>query len=385
MLLKYNLPAILWALLILILCGIPGKDLPDLTLFENLSFDKIFHLILFIIFIFLLIRGFKNLPGDLFFRKYALITAFFIAVAYGALTEILQSTVFVDRKGNIFDFFANFTGSLIGLALFNFLNISYEKILNRNEHFNEIVFENRFKDYGAYRIRKKYNQTMSISIIIIVVLCVGFFINLMIKGFIRENLTEMNDNIIISELLDLPPPEKNSLPIPPAPPPSEIKSDNLFEKLKINTPVITNDSVDYNDSLNQTKTKILVLDNDSLHGQNNSNNTLSGDGSDVYVIVDEFPKYPGGDEARIKFLQENVKYPKVAVYNGIKGIVYITFIVEKDGTMSNIKLLQGIGGGCDEEALRVAKLMPKWVPGKRKGQPVRVYLNMPIRFFASAS
>lgn len=92
------------------------------------------------------------------------------------------------------------------------------------------------------------------------------------------------------------------------------------------------------------------------------------------------PQYPGGDQARNKYLIENIKYPEQAMKQGIQGTVYVSFVVEKDGTVSNVKLLKGIGGGCDEESIRIVKGMPAFKPGTQKGEPVRVQFTMPIYF-----
>ena len=92
------------------------------------------------------------------------------------------------------------------------------------------------------------------------------------------------------------------------------------------------------------------------------------------------PQYIGGDKARIEFLKENIKYPLEALNKKIQGSVYVTFVINEDGSLSNIKILKGIGGGCDEEVLRVVKLMPNWKPGKQKGKPVMVQFNMPVKF-----
>ncbi len=101
---------------------------------------------------------------------------------------------------------------------------------------------------------------------------------------------------------------------------------------------------------------------------------------EIFTVVEEAPSYPGGDEARIKFLQENIKYPQMARESGISGTVYVTFVVERDGSVTDVKVMRGIGGGCDEEAIRVINAMPKWNPGKQRGKPVRVQFNMPIKF-----
>jgi len=97
-------------------------------------------------------------------------------------------------------------------------------------------------------------------------------------------------------------------------------------------------------------------------------------------IAEEQPSFPGGIVAMMNFLANNIKYPKLAIEVGITGIVYVTFITEKDGSISNIQVIKEIGGGCDEEAVRVVRMMPKWNPGKQNGFPVRVKLTLPIKF-----
>ena len=105
--------------------------------------------------------------------------------------------------------------------------------------------------------------------------------------------------------------------------------------------------------------------------------------AEIFTVVEDNPMFPGGDEARMKFLRDNIKYPQMARESGIQGTVYVTFVVEANGAITNIKILRGIGGGCDEEALRVVRQMPKWQPGKQRGKAVRVQFNMPIRFVLS--
>ena len=100
----------------------------------------------------------------------------------------------------------------------------------------------------------------------------------------------------------------------------------------------------------------------------------------IFTVVESMPSFPGGDEARIKYLQQNLKYPQMARESGIQGRVFVTFVVEKNGMITDVKILRGIGGGCDEEAVRVIQNMPKWKAGKQRGKPVRVQFNMPILF-----
>lgn len=100
----------------------------------------------------------------------------------------------------------------------------------------------------------------------------------------------------------------------------------------------------------------------------------------VYTVVEVSPKFPGGDEARAEYMSKNISYPEDAVKKGIEGTVYITFVVQADGTVTDAKVLRGIGGGLDEIALNAVKNMPKWEPGRQKGKPVAVQFNIPIKF-----
>lgn len=105
-------------------------------------------------------------------------------------------------------------------------------------------------------------------------------------------------------------------------------------------------------------------------------------GDDPYTIVEQMPSFKGGDAAMIKFIQKNVKYPQAEKEAGISGTCYVTFIVEKNGKLGEIKILRGVSGGpgLDKEALRVVKKMPKWKPGKQNGKKVRVQYNLPIKY-----
>ncbi|MCL2412548.1 MAG: M56 family metallopeptidase [Bacteroidales bacterium] len=121
-----------------------------------------------------------------------------------------------------------------------------------------------------------------------------------------------------------------------------------------------------------------------LHNLNTEDGVIiirtSDDEPEVFQIVENAPSFPGGEEARMRFLQENIRFPQEARDQGIQGVVFVTFVVEKDGRTSNVRILRGIGGGADEEVIRIMEMMPNWTPGKMDGNPVRVQFNMPIRF-----
>lgn len=100
----------------------------------------------------------------------------------------------------------------------------------------------------------------------------------------------------------------------------------------------------------------------------------------IFTVVENDPEFPGGMEALMKYLRDNIKYPQLARDNNITGKVYVTFVVERDGSIANARVLKDIGGGCGQEAIRVVKAMPKWTPGKQRGKAVRVQFNLPVSF-----
>ena len=100
----------------------------------------------------------------------------------------------------------------------------------------------------------------------------------------------------------------------------------------------------------------------------------------AFEIVEVMPEFVGGMEVLMNYLETEIEYPKKAEKQNIEGRVYVQFVVEKDGDISGAKVLKGIGAGCDEEALRVVRSMPNWIPGENNGQKVRVKYTLPIKF-----
>ena len=102
--------------------------------------------------------------------------------------------------------------------------------------------------------------------------------------------------------------------------------------------------------------------------------------SQIFLVVERMPEFPGGEDSLSQYLADNIKYPQMAIENSIQGRVFVTFVIETDSTISDVNVLRGIGYGCDEEAVRVIESMPKWNPGMQRGKPVRVQYNMPVMF-----
>jgi len=155
-------------------------------------------------------------------------------------------------------------------------------------------------------------------------------------------------------------------PPPPAPPPQTTQFKIVEDDVEIDDDFIVDVDVD---QTTQIEAYIPpVFEEEAVQEQ------------EIFIVVEDPPSFPGGDEARIRFLSENIRYPQMARESGIQGTVFVTFVVERDGSVTDVRILRGIGGGCDEEAIRVIKAMPKWNAGKQRGRPVRVQFNMPIRF-----
>lgn len=100
----------------------------------------------------------------------------------------------------------------------------------------------------------------------------------------------------------------------------------------------------------------------------------------VYDVVEEMPQFPDGPSALFEYLSNNLQYPVVAEENGVQGRVIVIFIVEKDGFISNAKVVKSVDSSCDKEAIRLVESMPNWIPGKQNGEPVRVKYTVPVTF-----
>ena len=160
------------------------------------------------------------------------------------------------------------------------------------------------------------------------------------------------------------PPSATPPPPPPPPPPAPT---TVLEIVEDDEDV---EEVEMEDTEVEEDTKVDVIEQPEERVEEEQ----------IFTIVEEMPSFPGGEEELFKYLGKSIKYPQMAADAGISGVVYVTFVVDKDGKVKDAKVLRGIGGGCDEEAIRVVKAMPPWKPGKQRGKAVKVQYNLPIRF-----
>jgi len=248
---------------------------------------------------------------------------------------------------------------------------------------DEIVFEHRNKTYGAYILRKMYNKHLTRALLLAVAILIAGLAYPLVSSYYAQKRSKYIEKEANAEFMDMNKPREDAPPPPPPPPPPAAA---LEQKVKFVAPVVTTEEVPENvdifnqDDLSKTTNEAVAVTEEVAEVTAKEEVIEVEETKPVFTIVEEMPSFPGGETERNKFLAENIVYPQQATENGIQGTVYVSFVVDSKGNVTDVKILRGIGGGCDEEALRVVKMMPKWHPGKQNGKQVRVLFNMPIYF-----
>lgn len=185
------------------------------------------------------------------------------------------------------------------------------------------------------------------------------------SGFAQQMVTtEMEEEILQTQQdEDIPEPEPEQ-PEPEVTTELEVVDDDADIKNELGI-------VDAGDNANKQQEEVVITDVGTEEVVEEE---------EIFVFVEEYPSYPGGEEALYKYLGENIQYPDVARDNNITGTVVIRFVVEKDGSITKAAIAREIGGGCGKEALRVVNSMPKWKPGKQSGKAVRTEFTLPVQF-----
>ncbi|MDP4187977.1 MAG: TonB family protein [Bacteroidota bacterium] len=267
------------------------------------------------------------------------------------------------------------------------------KINLYSEEWCDMVFVDRNREYGAYFLRKFTGRRHFIATLIGVFLFV-----LAITGptLIKKMLPKKKEvhltvttlsNIDMEKIKKKEEPQVKDIPQ---------EAPKLKSTIKFTPPVIKPDDqvsdadlMKSQEELNQNKAAI------STHTVVGSTDADAVDMADLvkttkkvvedtvekpFTYVEQMPDFPGGTDALMQYLGDNIKYPTMALENDIQGTVVVRFVVNRSGKLSDVQVVRGIGGGCDEEAVRVVKGMPAWKPGKQNGQTVRVYFVLPVKF-----
>jgi periplasmic protein TonB len=263
-----------------------------------------------------------------------------------------------------------------------------------SEDWCEIVFESRPKDYGAFVLRSLSSKRHRFALLLTVILFIAFFtLPNLIKSIIPASTDKNVEVTALSDIkLEKNKPKDLEQPKIEEEPPQKIKS-----TIKFTPPVIKDDAEVKDDEVMKTQDEVtesnLSVSVADVQGnsqdadavdlselQHQQNQVVEEETVKPYVVVEQMPEFPGGEMSMRKFLSDNIRYPMMARESGITGKVYVTFVVSATGQISDVKLIRGIGGGCDEEAVRVVKTMPAWIPGRQTGKPVPVQFNLPIVF-----
>ncbi|MDB5012254.1 MAG: hypothetical protein JWQ25_456 [Daejeonella sp.] len=260
----------------------------------------------------------------------------------------------------------------------------------------ELVFQNRNKTYGAYELRLHNNETTIKALVIASVLFTSLIVSpLVYDQFFKGDIVEIYDKGTEYKLI--PPPAHKVDPIIPVAP-SAPAAPRQLQATIANPPlrVVPHDLVTHEAptqvELNQAVISSVTTIGEKGDGTNPVETTTGPGGTAVAgtPVIDNtvhtveniqaYPEFPGGQAAFAKYLSRNLRFPEMAESAGIHGKVFISFIIEKTGELSNIVITRGIGGGCDEEAIRVLSKSPRWKAGVQNDQNVRVMYSIPINF-----
>jgi periplasmic protein TonB len=264
-----------------------------------------------------------------------------------------------------------------------------------NDEMNEIIFENRNKAYGAYALRHDYERTMAKAMasgMLFFLCCIS---SPYAFHYFSSRMNQPEEILLHNVAVNLED-FKKEFPKPPAimpkqtPPPSK-------NQIKYIAPAVLPDKADVDEQLQPTVDQ-LKENNPGTTTTNTPDGAIDPGILEVSVAipgepvlpvepavynsfaVEQQPEFPDGMAALYKFLNDHLRFPQIAIDNGISGVVYVSFVVSKEGIIRDAKVIKGAGGGLDQEALRVIRLMPAWKPGRHNGKAVAVNFTLPIKF-----
>lgn len=250
--------------------------------------------------------------------------------------------------------------------------------------FDDLLFEDRNRDYGAYQLRKRYNSVVVVGIILASILVSSAVVLPFIINPDSGKVLAGGISYVQVQMDNLEPPVDEII-VPPPPPPAEAA--RMQEIVKYVPPEVVdsvlpleNQQVSTDEVLSQPSTDYV-----EAGGTGTGNDMISGqegiETDEAFFIVEVMPTFKGGDLNKFReWVQRRTNYPQSAVDNRIQGKVYLTFIVETDGTVTNVTVVKGVDPLIDREAVRTIESSPKWNPGLQRGQPVRVRYSMALSF-----
>ena len=261
----------------------------------------------------------------------------------------------------------------------------------------DLVFEGRNQNYGAYQLRTETSKRNLWSIIFVVLLAILLYLGLTLENIVEAHRTVENTQVVeICNLGD----KKKEVKVERK---EEIKlePERIVEKvkssIKFTAPVIKKDQLvneeeviklDEIENSNKAIGAFTVEGNDEVGGEvlkvkeeiAQPEPPKHEEDNKVFEVVEQMPSFPGGYAALMQWLGSNMKYPTIAAENNVQGRVIVQFVVEKDGSITDVHVAKSVDPSLDKEASRVVKAMPKWIPGKQNSSPVRVRFTVPVTF-----
>ena len=269
-----------------------------------------------------------------------------------------------------------------------------------SNEWSDLLFENRNKEYGAYVLRHQTGNRNLASILAILVFVAAIVSLLVIKNeydryVAKHTVVVYDQGMETSNLKNKAPEVKRAEPIRREN--IEEVVENVKKSIKFTAPVIKkDDEVDPKDEMRTQdeimKSKVSISVFDVLNGSEDGEVLKAKqmlvtepvkpkeEENTVFEYVEQMPSFPGGEAALMQYLSKNIKYPPFAEENNIQGRVICTFVVERDGSVSDIRIARSVDPSLDKEAIRVVSGMPRWIPGRQNGQMVRVKYTLPVTF-----
>ena len=267
-----------------------------------------------------------------------------------------------------------------------------------SNEWTDLVFEGRNQAYGAYKLRKGTTKRNIWSIIIVALAAVLLFLGLQLQHMVEANRQVENTQAIELSALEQKKKEakvekKEQVKVEPEKVVEKVKS-----SVKFTAPIIKKDNevkeedeikLDEVEKSNKAVGAFTVEGNDEVGGEVlKAKEEIAApeppkqqvEENKVFDVVEQMPSFPGGMGALMSWLSQNIKYPVIAAENGVQGRVIVQFVVEKDGSITDVKVAKSVDPSLDKEASRVVSAMPKWTPGKQNGSAVRVKYTVPVTF-----
>ncbi|HNY52665.1 MAG TPA: energy transducer TonB [Bacteroidales bacterium] len=247
--------------------------------------------------------------------------------------------------------------------------------------FDDIVFEFRNKEYGAYKLRKKYNRNVLIALLIGTAIISTVIITPYLNAKAAEGRTQITERQVVVEMENLDQPTDNVAPPPPPPPPPQegvqqaayvppVVVDSVKPEEEIQLMTADQASVEIQD---QEVVEVIEIIAEEIQEE-------EVEEAEPFVVVEEMPMFPGGNDELMKYLSDHTIYPEVAKENNIQGKVIVRFCVTPKGGVDRVEILKPVDPELDKEAIRVVKTLPAFKPGKQGGKPVPVWFMVPINF-----